>query len=253
MASPRGGTHERNCQAWNNKAMQDVRKFVVILTEALDGWGPAVTERLLEIGATVVSIGHSETTNPNVTWLPCDLEAHASIARSVAKAVELFGRVDSLVHTAHAHTLVVPADRSNAPDVSGARRYLKTAHTTTGSVIPQMIAQESGSVVLFSSLFARRSRVGSGPVSMCAAGVTSLTEQLASEVGTRGVRVNAIAPGLVDGFPRDGPSTVEPDLGRISLGRVGTPADLANVAAFLVGAESSYITGHTIPVDGGWF
>lgn len=123
-------------------------------------------------------------------------------------------------------------------------------------VIPQMIEAGGGSIVNVSTVEAYRGIPGNAVYSAYKAGVSAFTKSLAVELGPSNVRVNAIAPDLTDTEQTSAEAMLEgrdPGLTRswLPLGRFGTPEDHAGVVAFLVSDDSRFVTGHTIPVDGG--
>jgi len=118
-----------------------------------------------------------------------------------------------------------------------------------------MLSQRQGSVVIIGSIGAFKSVVGNPAYAASKAGVFGLTRTLGDAWGRKGVRVNGIAPGMIatkmTKVTTDDPDRLHATLKTISLGRLGLPADVANMALFLVSPLASYITGQTLVVDGG--
>ncbi len=112
-----------------------------------------------------------------------------------------------------------------------------------------------GSVVVVSSVSGYRGAIGNPAYAASKAGAMSLTRSLGAAWAADGIRVNGIAPGLVDTkltqITTRHPQRLQATLARIPLARMGTPQDMAGVALFLASPLSAYVTGHTIPVDGG--
>lgn len=126
----------------------------------------------------------------------------------------------------------------------------------THAVLPHMVEQRSGAIVNLSTVEAYRGIPGHAAYSAYNSGVSAFTKSLAVEVGRHGVRVNAIAPDLADSNQTPAAAMLagkDPELVRtwVPLGRFGRVEEYAQVIAFLTSDAASYITGHTIPVDGG--
>jgi 3-oxoacyl-[acyl-carrier protein] reductase len=118
-----------------------------------------------------------------------------------------------------------------------------------------MIRTRKGSIINMASVVGIHGNGGQSNYAASKAGVIALTKSLAAETASRGVRVNAIAPGFIT-TDMTGAMTAEAKektLALIPLKRMGTAEDIANTALFLAGDESVYITGQVIPVDGGMF
>jgi NAD(P)-dependent dehydrogenase (short-subunit alcohol dehydrogenase family) len=118
-----------------------------------------------------------------------------------------------------------------------------------------MREQGSGSIVNMSSVSALIGSVERGPYSASKAGLLGLTRVLATELGATGVRVNALLPGPVETKLSDDaytPEIFQAFVGRTALGRRGRPSEIADAALFLASDESSYMTGQSLVVDGGY-
>jgi NAD(P)-dependent dehydrogenase (short-subunit alcohol dehydrogenase family) len=134
---------------------------------------------------------------------------------------------------------------------------LKGYFEVTRQVVQRLIAQNRhGSIVNVASIVGQRGAPMQGIYAMTKAGVISMTQTLAIELGQAGIRINAIAPGLVE-TKLAGALTSDPELSKIftsraALGRIAQPHEIAPLAVYLAADESSYVTGQVYYIDGGW-
>jgi len=132
---------------------------------------------------------------------------------------------------------------------------LKGAFLTSKAAIRPMLRQRSGRIVNLTSVVGLVGNAGQANYAAAKAGLVGLTKTLAKEVGSRGITVNAVAPGFIDTRLTE----VLPDenkdflLKSTPLGRFGTPEDIAGAVSFLVSPDAAFITGHVLTVDGGLF
>jgi 3-oxoacyl-[acyl-carrier protein] reductase len=132
---------------------------------------------------------------------------------------------------------------------------LTAAFTCTQAVLKAMVKQRAGRIVNITSVVGQSGNAGQANYAASKAGLIGFTKSLALEVASRGITVNAVAPGLIDtdmtrALPEGAQDGWE---SRIPLGRLGTPGDVAAAVAFLASDEASYITGHVLAVNGGMY
>jgi 3-oxoacyl-[acyl-carrier protein] reductase len=182
-----------------------------------------------------------------------DVTDRASVQAMIEAAVARFGRIDILVNNAgitrDAQLVKMSAEAfDQVVDVN-----LKGVFHCTQAVAPRMIEQGSGVILNASSVVATYGNFGQSNYVATKAGVVGLTKVWARELGRKGVRVNAVAPGFIRTRMTEGiPDKVMDKLTeRIPLHRLGDPEEIANAYLWLASDEASYVTGHTLAVDGG--
>jgi len=179
------------------------------------------------------------------------------VAALVRAAVEKFGQVDVLVNNAATNPYFGPL--LDAPDAAWDKTFevnVKGYFTAARAVARHLVARKApGSIVNVASVAGLRAAPMQGVYGMTKAAVVSMTQTLAFELGGAGIRVNAIAPGLVE--TRFAAAIVGNDVlrkhvvDRTPLGRHAQPREIVGAALFLASDEASYVSGHTLVVDGG--
>jgi NAD(P)-dependent dehydrogenase (short-subunit alcohol dehydrogenase family) len=184
-----------------------------------------------------------------------DVRNRAAVGAMVEAAVARFGRVDVLVNNAGLSTGGDPLEMDESTWDLNFEVVLKGAFFCAQAVLPGMIARRRGVILNIASVNGLTG-IGEEPYSAAKAGMVNLTQNLAVRYGERGVRVVCIAPGTIrtpiwgERVARD-PRVFEKLAAWYPLGRVGEPEDVANAALFLCSDEAAWITGVTLPVDGG--
>lgn len=183
----------------------------------------------------------------------CDVSDFDRVAQLVATVKEEFGGIDILVNNAgiNRDKLAMQMKEADFDDVIATN--LKGAFNTIRQVYPLMVRKRSGRILNISSVAGVCGNAGQANYSAAKAGMIGLTKSIAKEVASRGITCNAIAPGFIatdmtDALPE---KVKEGALATIPMRRMGTPEEIAQVAAFLVSDAASYITGAVLQVDGG--
>jgi NAD(P)-dependent dehydrogenase (short-subunit alcohol dehydrogenase family) len=234
---------------------------VAIVTGGASGIGLATTRLLAEEGATVAVLDLDPDAARSVEPITeafaigCDIADPTSVTAAVAEVLDRTQQVDILVNNAARCTAFDFA----TVDLDTWRRdvgvTLDGTFLMTQAVLDSMRARRSGAIVNVASVNGIAS-FGNEAYSAAKAGVLSLTRSVAAEYASEGIRCNAVVPGTIR-TPIWGPRlTADPDLldtiqRHYPLGRIGSPEDVANAIAFLASAQSSWITGTSIVVDGG--
>jgi 2-hydroxycyclohexanecarboxyl-CoA dehydrogenase len=234
---------------------------IAIVTGGGQGIGRAIAEKLAAEGATVVVTDLVERSAiqtaeglPGAVALGVDVTDRQGVQAMADQVAQLFGRIDVLVNNAgwdkaSPFTESEPADWDRAIAVN-----LYGVLHTCKAVLPVMAAQGSGAVVNLGSDAGRVGSSGEAVYSAAKGGVIAFTKSLAREMARHQVRVNCVCPGPTDtalfaSFA--GPKLREALTRAIPFRRLGQPADVANVVAFLASDEASFVTGQTVSVSGG--
>ena len=247
----------------------DLTGRVALVTGGARGLGEASSRTLARLGAVIVlsdidAEAASETadrlsteTGAQVLGRGCDVTDPDDVDRLVSGLIEELGRLDILVNNAGIHRRVDPLDYAPEDVEAILAVNFRGAFQVAARVGREMTRLGGGSIVNISALgggIAGLGRAGS-VYCMTKGGLVSLTRELAAEWGSSGVRVNALAPGwirtpMTEALQNNSERSARV-MARVPLGRWGEADDVAGAVAFLASDASAYITGHTIPVDGG--
>jgi NAD(P)-dependent dehydrogenase (short-subunit alcohol dehydrogenase family) len=238
---------------------------VAIVTGASRGIGRAIAEAFAREGARVVICGRKQESldqvasdiGPAVKAIACHVGRADQIENMVAQATREMGPVSILVNNAATNISFGPClEIDEAQFDKMIEINLKSAFRLVKSVAPGMCERGSGSIVNIASIAGLRPQWHSLLYSMTKAALIMMTKSYALELGSKGVRVNAIAPGLIQTTLSEHYWKEEAQrdavLGKQPIKRLGQPADVAELALLLASEKGSYITGQTFAVDGGF-
>ena len=243
-----------------------MKKKIALVTGASGGIGSACARELAQRGYTVIAHANHGlqavqelaqalcAQGMDVHAMQCDLSDSAAVAALCDEILALHHRVDALVLCAGVSHTGLITDMTDAQwhrvmdiNVSGSFYLIR-------ALAPQMVSRRSGSIVTISSMWGRSGASCEAAYSASKAAIIGLTQALAKELGPSGVRVNCIAPGVIDTKMMDEHSEETKAIlaEETPLGRLGTGEDVAKAAAFLLSDDASFITGQTLGVDGGY-
>ncbi len=245
--------------------MQLLENKVALITGAARGIGKALALKFASEGADIAFTDIREDENFNNTLnelLAFGIKAKGYVSNAasfqeshevVKQIVADFGHIDVLVNNAGITRDGLLLRMSEEQWDAVITVNLKSAFNFSHAVVPVMMRQKSGSIINMSSVVGVGGNAGQCNYAASKAGMIGLAKSIAKEMGSKGIRANAIAPGFIitEMTGKLSEETRENWLKTIPLRRGGTPEDIANVATFLASDMSSYITGQVIHVDGG--
>lgn len=243
------------------------QKRVAIVTGATRGIGLAVATRLAHDGYDIVANyrgdddvadaarAELEAIGRRVVLAKGDIANADDAGALIETALSELGQLDVLINNAGItrDTLMMRMSEDDWDAVLTTN--LKGAFLCSKAAIRPMIRQRSGRIVNMTSVIGLVGNAGQANYASAKAGLIGLTKSMAKEVGSRGITVNAVAPGFIETRLTDVLNQELRDtlLKQIPAGRLGQPEDVAGAVAFLVSPDASYITGHVLTVDGGLF
>ena len=244
--------------------MKPLENKIALVTGAARGIGQAIALQLAADGADLAlcdvkaewledTIAKVKALGRRAEGYSMDVANGAAVGEAVAKILADFGRIDVLVNNAGItrDTLLMRMSEEDWDAVLDIN--LKGAFLVTKAVVKPMMKQRSGAIVNIASVVGIMGNPGQANYTASKAGLIALTKTTAKELGSRNVRVNAVAPGFIRTAMTDKLSAPVKDamLKMVPLGRLGEPEDVAKAVAFLASDAAAYVNGQTLAVCGG--
>jgi len=246
--------------------MFSLKDKVALVTGASQGIGWDIAQALVVAGAKVavaarteeklaLLVGEIAAAGGEAIAVKMDVADAEQVKTGFKQVIEKFGRLDILVNNA-AITRDGLAVRMKPDDWDAVMRTnLTGAHLCIQQALGTMMRARAGRIINVSSVVAQMGNAGQANYVAAKAGLIGLTKAIAMEIASRNITVNAVAPGFIETPMTDVLSDkVKEELkGRIPLGRLGVPRDVAASIVFLASDEAAYITGHVLDINGGMY
>lgn len=245
-------------------ALPGLAGAVILVTGGSRGIGLALCRALAEQGAHPVPVARNREAldtaldgirerDPGATGVSADVRDGAAMERAVEEVLDRHGRLDGLVNNAGIARDALLLRMSDEAWGEVMDTNLRGVFAATRAAVRPMIKARRGRIVNVTSVVGLTGNAGQANYAAAKAGIIGFTKSIAREVASRGITVNAIAPGFVETDMTASIPSAERErlLERIPLGRYGTGADVAGAALFLLSDAAAYVTGAVLRVDGG--
>jgi len=248
------------------KSLLDFTGKVVIVTGSGSGLGQGIALRFAEAGAQVIVHYRSSevgaqavvqqitASGGQAVAIQGDVSQAADVANLIQRTVTAFGHVDVLINNAGTYPLASVLEMTAAQWDEVLNANLRSAFLCTQAAARQMVAQgNGGAIVNITSIEAENPAPSHSHYNAAKGGLLMYTRATANELATHGIRVNAVAPGLIwrEGLEQAWPDGVARWQQAAPLRRLGLPADVADACLFLASSGARWITGASLTVDGG--
>ncbi len=240
---------------------------IAIVTGGIRGLGSAISEKLLEEGATVIAIATNQERcdkwaeekkaegYPNTDAYECNVADFDACAEVVGKIIKKYGKVDILVNNAGIlrDKAFKKMDKEKWDQVL--RVNLDSVFNMSRNVIENMLENGYGRIISMSSVNGHKGSFGQANYDTAKAGMYGFTKSVAIETARKGITVNTVSPGycnteMMQDIPEEIMNKI---LAQIPVGRLGEPSEIADAVAFLASEKRGYITGSDISVNGGQY
>jgi 3-oxoacyl-[acyl-carrier protein] reductase len=246
--------------------MNNLQGKIVLVTGASRGIGQAIALSLGNAGATVIGTATSDKGADAISvklkdnnivgqGLTLNVTNNDQISEVISTITDNYGTVDVLINNAGItrDNLLMRMREEEWDDIMNTN--LTSVYKMSKAVLRGMMKKKAGRIISITSVVGAMGNAGQTNYAAAKAGIMGFTKSLAREVGTRGITVNAVAPGFIqtdmtDALPEEQKASLA---SQIPLGRLGSPDEIAQTVLFLAGEGGSYITAQTIHVNGGMY
>ena len=246
--------------------VDSIYKKVALITGGSRGIGKAIVEKFIESNyrvaftylnsedsANEICQKYNKNDNLNVIAIKCNVEDFFDIENCIERVIKVFGSIDVLVNNAGISSINLFLDTNKSEWSRVIKTNLDSVYHFSNKVIPYML-ENGGNIVNISSVWGVYGASMEVAYSTSKAGIIGFTKALSKELGYNNIRVNAVAPGVID---TDMNKNITEDIKnelieKTPLARLGRPIDIANAVLFLVSDNASFITGQVLEVTGGF-
>lgn len=233
---------------------------IVLVTGASRGIGREIAKQLALKGYKVIANYHNskekamelQTENPNIDIYQADVSNREAVKKMVQDMINQYGNIDVLINNAGIAEHKMFSDVTDEDWEHMIKTNLYSAFCTTQEVLPNMIHRKQGCIINISSIFGMVGASCESIYSISKAGIDGMTKSLAKELGPSNIRVNSIAPGIINTEMNNDltKEDIQDIINQTPLEKIGKPEDIAKCVLWLV--EDEYTTGQIISPNGGW-